>query len=483
MKLFGNSKNGKHTADGGNSRRERREYEEEAVYEEPLPPEQPEAPIPVEEEPRPAEPPARLWQAPVNPKSKQEQEDGLFNSIVEAVGMMDQLPTEPEQPEKRSEQPAPKRTERVEPPKRPEPRDPFPDDFPEDPSDGKKGKKAIIIVGSILGVLLLIAIAALVVVHFWVTAPNADDVSGLVTPVPTHNQGDVVDDDPPDHGTQTGRKEGNFTFTIVGADVASGNTDVILVGKLDTVEGTLNVCSIPRDTLINYGINRINSAYAIGENKGGSGVDNLKKELKKLMGFEIDNYAVVDTKAVAELIDAIGGVYFDVPQDMVYNDPYQDLNINIKKGYQLLSGADAVKVLRFRDGYAGGDIQRIGVQQDFFKAIAKQLLDLKNIPNMNAAIEIYNKRVETDLKPENVAWYLTQFLKLDFDNINFMTLPGNTNGSINGASYVFIHVDEWLEMVNDYLNPFYEQVTENHVSIKTSTDGTSLWTTAGAANY
>ena len=192
---------------------------------------------------------------------------------------------------------------------------------------------------------------------------------------------------------------------------------------------------------------------------------------------------MVDTKAVAEIIDAIGGVYFDVPQDMVYNDPFQDLNINIKKGYQLLSGEDAVKVLRFRHNYAGGDIQRIGVQQDFFKAIAKQLLDLKNIPNMTAAIEIYNKRVETDLKPENVAWYLTQFLNLDFNNINFMTLPGNTNGSINGASYVFIHVDEWLEMVNTYLNPFYEQVTENHVSIKTSSDGSSLWTTAGAANY
>ena len=163
MKLFGNSKNGKHTADGGHSRRER-EYEEEPLYE--VPPQSDAAgePVPMEEEPHPVEPPARLWQAPVNPKSKQEQEDGLFNSIVEAVGMMDQLP-EPEQPE----QPAPKRTERVEPPKRPEIRDQFPEDFPEEPSGGRKGKKAIIIVGSVLGVLLLIVVAALLVVHFWVT--------------------------------------------------------------------------------------------------------------------------------------------------------------------------------------------------------------------------------------------------------------------------------------------------------------------------
>lgn len=486
MKLFGNSKNGKHTADGGHSHRERPEYEaEEPIYEAPAKAPAPDPVPPEEEAPRPAQPPERLWQAPINPKSKQEQEDGLFNSIVEAVGMMDQLPTEPDQPEKGPEQPPVKRTERVEPIRRPEPREPFPEELPEEPAGGKKGKKAVIIVGSVLGVLLLIAVAALLVVKLWIKAPDTDG-PGLVTPVPTHNQGTVVDDNPPDNPIQTGRKKGNYTFAIVGADVASGNTDVILVGKLDTEEGTLNVCSIPRDTLINYGINRINSAYAIGENnksKGNSGVKNLKNELKKLMGFEIDNYAVVDTKAVAELIDAIGGVDFDVPINMDYEDPFQNLSIHIKKGPQHLSGADAVKVLRYRHDYPGGDIQRIGVQQDFFKSVAKQLLDLKNIPNLPAALKIYEERVETDLTADNVAWYLSQFLGLDFNNINFMTLPGNTNGSINNASYVFIYVDEWLDMVNESLNPYYEQVTQNHVSIKTSSDGVSLWTTAGAANY
>jgi len=475
LKLFGNSKNGKHTADAGRSRRERQDY----VPAEPVVQELPEEP-----EVPPAHPTAKPVQQPIAepPKSKQEQEDGLFNSIVEAVGMMDQLPTEPEQPEKRPELPAEKRRD----PNPPEPRDGFlhdPGEGGEPPRKGNAGKKAVIIIGSILGVLLLIVLAAFIVVQLWQDAPDFGENDGLVTPVPTHS----MEDDPqntPNLGNQTGRKDGCYTFTIVGQDVASGNTDVILVGKLDTVEGTLNVVSIPRDTLMNYGINRINSAYAIGENsKSTNGVDNLKKELKKLMGFEVDNYAIVNTKAVAEIIDAVGGVYFDVPQDMVYNDPIQGLNINIKKGYQLLSGEDAVKVLRFRDHYPGGDIQRIGVQQDFFRAVAKQFLDVKNIPNLPAAIKVYTDNVTTDLTAGNVAFYLNQFLKLDFDNISFMTLPGNTNGSINGASYVFIYVDEWLEMVNTYLNPFYEQVTQNHVSIKTSTDGTSLWTTAGAANY
>lgn len=491
LKLFGNSKNGKHTASGGHAHPDHAPREEEYLDL----PEMPEPPV--------KEPDAPAFRAPAeDSKTKQEQEDGLFNSIAEAVGMMDQLPAEPEQPKaKPAETPAPRHPEPPAPtPKRPEPpappRGPQLDDdmtgptgLMDEPQKGGKGRKAVIIVGCILGVLLLIAIAAFAVVKLWITPPdpNDNDSQGLVTPVPTANVGNQGnEEDPPIDGKQTGRKDGNYTFTIVGQDVASGNTDVILVGKLDTVEGTLNVCSIPRDTLINYGINRINSAYAIGENnksKGNDGVKNLKKELKKLMGFEIDNYAVVNTKAVAELIDAVGGVKFNVPINMDYDDPYQDLHIHIAKGEQVLSGDDAVKVLRFRHDYPGGDIQRIGVQQDFFKAVAKQFLDLKNIPNLPAAIKVYTDNVTTDLGAENVAWYLNEFLKLDFSNINFMTLPGNTQGSIKGASYVFIYVDEWLDMVNESLNPYYEQVTQNHVSIKTSSDGSSLWTTAGAANY
>lgn len=473
MKLFGNSKNGKHTSGGGHPHPEQELHE----VEEPSVPAQPPRGEPARHTVR--QDTAPLPRVTAVPPSKQKEED-VFNSIVEAVGMADQLPSEPDPV------PQPKRPEPVppQPPvKRPEPEELFPDlEAPdEEPREGKSGgKKALIIVGAVLGVLLLIALAAVVVVKLWITEPNIVPDNTL-PPTVTQDPNDTDSNgEDPVTNPGTGRKKGSYTFAIAGIDVASGNTDVMLVGKLDTVEGSLNVVSIPRDTLMNYGTYRINSAYAIGKNSGGSGADNLKKELKKLMGFEVDSYAIVDTKAVEELIDAIGGVEFDVPINMDYDDPYQNLSIHIKKGPQRLSGADAVKVLRYRHNYPGGDIQRIGVQQDFFKAMAKQFLNLGNIPNLPAALEVYEKRVETNLEPKNVAWYLTQALALDFEKIQFMTLPGNTEGSINGGSYVFIYVDEWLQMVNDYLNPFYEEITENHVSIKTSTNGTSFTYTAGA---
>ena len=144
-----------------------------------------------------------------------------------------------------------------------------------------------------------------------------------------------------------------------------------------------------------------------------------------------------------------------------------------------MSGEDAVKVLRFRGTYAGGDIQRIGVQQDFLKALAKQMLSLGNIPNLNKAVQIYEDRVTTNLSTGNVAFYVSEFLKLDMDNIQFMTLPGNTNASINGGSYVIVNVEEWLAMVNEYINPFKVDVTEENVSIKTYSNG-NYYYTAGA---
>lgn len=476
MKLFGGSKNGKHTGGAHTGRNEIPKQDlNETVYFDTSKMEQSaepavETPVvePVAEQ---ADPMVEMSPQPTPEVetaelTKEEKEDGLINSIVEAVGLADKELQD---------------TGSMPPVQHNVPTGPV----PPVQAPPKKGKKGLIIAASVLGVLLLIVAAALLVVSLWITPPDVPgDDSSLVTPTPSadvgsENNGEDEVQQRPENGT--GRKEGTYTFAIVGKDVASGNTDTIMVGKLDTIEGTMNVISIPRDTLINYGTNKINAAYAIGENKEkGKGVENLLNELKKLVGFEIDSYAIVDTIAVEELIDAIGGVYYDVPQDMIYRDPYQNLNINISKGYQKLSGADAVKVLRFRDGYAGGDIERIGVQQDFLMAIAEQMLDLGNIPNISKAVEIYEERVTTNLTTGNIFFYVSEFLKLDKENIRFMTMPGNTQGSINGGSYVFIYVDEWLEMINEYLNPFYTDVTEYNVSIKTSTNGTSFTYTAGA---
>ena len=88
------------------------------------------------------------------------------------------------------------------------------------------------------------------------------------------------------------------------------------------------------------------------------------------------------------LVDAIGGVDFDVPINMDYDDPIQNLSIHFKKGVQHLSGADALRVVRFRhnndgSGYGSEDLGRMATQQKFLKAVAKKMLTARQYPHQN----------------------------------------------------------------------------------------------------
>ena len=113
---------------------------------------------------------------------------------------------------------------------------------------------------------------------------------------------------------------------------------------------------------------------------GSKGLKALYKEISQLVGFEPDYEVIVEWEAVGQIVDAIGGVYFDVPYTMDYHDPYQDLVIEQAAGYRLLTGEDAMQVIRWRKndpwskhGYTTGigDDGRMQVQQDFLKAVIK----------------------------------------------------------------------------------------------------------------
>ena len=172
---------------------------------------------------------------------------------------------------------------------------------------------------------------------------------------------------------KSGRKEGYYTFLVVGQDVASGLTDTILLFTFDTNNKSLNAISLPRDTMINTSakggsLKRINVVY--NRNRGSSdlpeaqrvenGMTALKQEVSRLTGIYPDFYVMVEWEAIGELVDALGGVYFDVPFDMNYDDPYQDLHIHQEAGYRKLSGEDAMEVIRWRKNNAGALSGRCG---------------------------------------------------------------------------------------------------------------------------
>lgn len=285
----------------------------------------------------------------------------------------------------------------------------------------------------------------------------------------------------PNAGAPASLNENMYTFLVVGLDQVSNSTDTMMVGRIDTENHTIDVVSLPRDTLVNvsWSVKKINTLYSADINTGGNGIDGLLDGLKDILGFQIDCYAVVDLTAFVELVDAIGGVDYNVPVNMNYYDPTQDLYINIPAGEQHLDGEEALKVVRFRSGYASADIGRIGTQQDFLKSAASQMLTLGNIPNLPTFIDIFEEYVVTNMSSSNLAFFARQFLLCKSEDINFHTLPGNYGDSIKGLSYVSINISEWLEMVNTCLNPYDQDVTEANVNILTHSSSTGFYSTTG----
>ena len=197
--------------------------------------------------------------------------------------------------------------------------------------------------------------------------------------------------------------------------------------------------SIPRDTFVGTnenaanGYDKINALYQ----------KNVKKTVaavEKLTGVKIDYYVVVKTTALVEVVDAIGGVEFDVPIDMKYDDPTQDLHIDLKKGVQVLDGAKAEQLLRYRHSnpdasgkmttypasYGSDDFGRMRTQREFISATVNQLVSWKNISKIKNILSAVFDNLETNMSLGKMIGYIPSALKLDTSAIRAEQLPGES---------------------------------------------------------
>ena len=290
-----------------------------------------------------------------------------------------------------------------------------------------------------------------------------------------------------------------YTVLVLGRDTGGGgNTDTMLLASYDVTNQKATVMSIPRDTMVNvpWDIKKINSVYNY-YGAGEKGIQALYKEVSQLVGFEPDYQVVLEWEAVGAIVDAMGGVYYDVPRDMNYDDPYQDLYIHQAKGYRKLSGEDAMQVLRYRHdnkdpvtrkrrGYLDGDIGRIKTQQGLLKAMIEQLLQLKNVTKIGEFARVVKNNVTSDLTFEEMLWFGSQAVMggLKVDDVNFVTMP-NTGKYIYSRSigeplsYVVPNAQELLDLVNNELSPFVEKFTMSDLDIMSVNSDGSVSSSTG----
>ena len=323
----------------------------------------------------------------------------------------------------------------------------------------KKQKRNRIIITAVVVIALLASVAAAAAI--FIRPPQANDPT-----IKDKENGDKINvDGLLNSGT---RIDDVFTFVIGAVDEDETRTDALMVATMDTNAKTVNIMNIPRDTMCNNSASgasrKINAAYAMG------GIEQTKREIERLMGFQPDKYVIVNFDGIAAIVDAIGGVDYEIPFRMEYDDPSQNLHIDLKAGMQHLTGEQVVHFLRWRHNndysvqYPNGDEGRVATQQEFLKELASQVLTLSNITNIPKIADAVFQNVKTDLTAGNLLWMGMQALQINNDSIQFFTLPGYGAMSYAGSdpyqySFFFPYYQETLDLVNKYFNPYEEDIT------------------------
>lgn len=263
-------------------------------------------------------------------------------------------------------------------------------------------------------------------------------------------------------------KRVNKTVAIFGTDVEGLRTDVVLVANFNSETNKVSVISVPRDTKVDWKSDQRSllpkhnawvTTSKINEMTAWGGIEQVReltvRELENILGIKIDNYAVISTSAFREIIDAIGGVEFEVTERMKKDDYAQNLHIDLYPGMQLLDGDKAEQLVRYRD-YLDGDLGRIKVQQKFLQAFAKKVLTPEIITKLPKIIPVLLTSIKTDVSLLELTEYYPYIKAFDINNLSFYMLPGIDRYE-NNISYYIADLEEIEELVNKlFFSELYE---------------------------
>lgn len=260
-------------------------------------------------------------------------------------------------------------------------------------------------------------------------------------------------------------KVGMVNILLMGVDEGGMRSDTIMLVSLNGITKKVNILSIPRDTrvLIGKHYQKINAAIGIGAQEVAKGKLDEPEELsvekiKLLTGLPIHYFMSVNFDGFKEIIDAFDGVDFDIPFRMKYDDPAQNLHIDLQPGMQHLDGQAAHDFVRFRKGnsgfkgYATGDLGRIEAQQAFIRAFVAQKLNPKYLLRADEIFGIITKNVRTNYTARDLIKHLGTIKKLTADDITMYQLPGGPK-TIGGVSYVVCDEAATAELVSTVFSP------------------------------
>ena len=289
------------------------------------------------------------------------------------------------------------------------------------------------------------------------------------------------------HDENTRKNLGEFQVLIMGVSTDQAGvdlTDTIIVASYNPNSQRAVLLSIPRDSFTGKNTKKATASEKI------NAIYNLTKDpqetldaVNELTGLDIKYYMVVKTEALIELVDAIGPIEYDVPTNMNYDDPTQDLHIHINKGMQEIDGEKAEQLLRFRknnDGttfpaeYGDNDIGRMRNQREFIMAVIDQTVTAGNITKLGQILDIASRNLTTNVDFNAVKDYLPYAVEFSTANMQTEVLPGTTPdlSKTNNVSIYVVDKEETETLIKRLFYP-EEETGSNTENTTNSTNATS----------
>ncbi len=248
---------------------------------------------------------------------------------------------------------------------------------------------------------------------------------------------------------------GKFNVLILGVDKEGVRADTIMLFSVDNVNKTTKVLSIPRDTKITLNTGKtmkINACLGFKSRE-----KFMIETVKTITKMPVHYYCEVNFEGFIEIIDILGGVDYNVPFDMNYDDPVQNLHIHLKAGMQHLDGQAAHDFVRFRHNnkgegeyapgeYAKGDIGRIDAQQKFLKELFRQKMQPQYLLKAPALINAAYDDVKTNFTIASALDFVTILKSAESTNLESFVLPGEGR-YIGNVSYYVYSPSETKELV------------------------------------
>lgn len=315
-------------------------------------------------------------------------------------------------------------------------------------------------------IVILLILAILIGWFIYKTQRNGGGLSGMLATLAGHDE-------------NTRKNLGEFRCLILGISTDQDGvdlTDTIMVLSYNPSTQKATLLSIPRDTYTGTNsakataYEKLNALYSRKHRP-----DETLEAVNKITGLNLQYYVVVETEALVKLVDVIGGVYYDVPIDMDYDDSSQDLHIHLKKGEQLLDGDKAEQLVRFRhnndftsypEEYGDNDTGRMKTQREFILQVMKQTLKSENIWKVFDILDVAKECIKTNINFDVAKDYVPY--AVEFNTIDLLTdvLPGTNTNKNSSGTWVFVYDKQKTKALIQEL--FYDRDIDETVEDETT---------------